>query len=58
MSARLDVVSPAAGIGVSAVASYFIFAGGSSTENATIPVAKETTTEQTSTMKNKMSTTV
>lgn len=59
MSARLDVVSPvatptsylkyylgAAGIGVAAVATYFIFAGGNTPESTTSPVAKETQTEQ------------
>ncbi|MDG1333221.1 MAG: hypothetical protein P8P74_12880 [Crocinitomicaceae bacterium] len=59
MSARLDVASPvakptsylryylgAAGIGAVAVASYFIFAGGTP-EETKVPVAKETTLEQT-----------
>lgn len=62
MSARLDVVSPvaqptsylryylgAAGIGAVAVASYFIFAGGSTPEETKNPVAQETTLEQTTT---------
>lgn len=62
MSARLDTVSPvvkptsylryyigAAGIGAVAIASYFIFAGGSTPEETKAPVAKETTLEQTTT---------
>lgn len=60
MSARLDVVSPvagpnsylkyylgAAGIGVAAVATYFIFAGVNPSESTSSALAKETQTEQT-----------
>ena len=62
MNARLDAVSPvaqptsylryylgAAGIGAVAIASYFIFAGGSTPEETNQAVAQETTLEQTTT---------
>ncbi|MFK7786349.1 MAG: hypothetical protein AB8B56_14615, partial [Crocinitomicaceae bacterium] len=71
MSARLDAVSPvvqptsylkyylgAAGVGAVAIATYFIFAGGSTSENTKEPIAKqETTSEQTTTGTTKASTT-
>jgi hypothetical protein len=60
MNARLDAVSPvaqptsylkyylgAAGIGAVAIASYFIFAGGSTLQETNQAVAQETTLEQT-----------